>query len=346
MAIDVHLSFSSSEVIRAVNPVALLVTRRHNPVLDNGVLHGEGGAVASDKRSVFVYLALGFAMLVWGLSFLAIKDVVSHVPVFSLLFLRFSVATLLLGVIGTGMQALAVTRRDLAVLAGLALLSPIGYFIFETFGVANTQPSHVSVIIAAIPTVVLIIALGKRQERATWRKGLGIAVTYAGIFLLVVSGLHDPGARVLGDVLVFGAVMCAALRTVLIKDVLRRITPLQLTFYQFLFSLFIFGPLAATNSWSWVTTITAMQVLEILFLGVFCSAGAFLALHYALTHLSATQVAATASFIPVITLFAEVLILGTRLSLLKGMETAVAIAGVLLVQTSNVRGRGIMLEEG
>ena len=300
----------------------------------------------SDKSSVFVYLALGFAMIVWGLSFLAIKDVVSHVPVFTLLFLRFSVATILLGIIGGAMRALAISRRDLAVLASLALLSPIGYFLFETFGVANTQPSHVSVIIAAIPTVVLIIALGKRQENATWRKGLGLAVTYGGIFLLVVSGLHEPGARVFGDVLVFGAVMCAAVSTVLIKNVLQRITPLQLTFYQFMLSLFIFGPLAATDSWSWVTTITAMQVSEILFLGVLCSAGAFLAHHYALTRLSATQVAASASSIPVITLFAEVLLMGTRLSLLKGFGTAIAVAGVLLVQTGIVQHPEIMLEEG
>ena len=302
--------------------------------------------MARDKRSMFVYLALGFAMLVWGLSFLAIKDVVSHVPVFTLLFLRFSVATILLGIIGGAMRALAVSKRDLAVLAGLAFLSPIGYFLFETFGVANTQPSHVSVIIAAIPTVVLIIALGKRQENATWRKGLGLIVTYGGIFLLVVSGLHEPGARVLGDVLVFGAVMCAAVHTVLIKDVLRRITPLQLTFYQFLFSLLIFGSLAATDNWSWVTTITAMQVSEILFLGVLCSAGAFLAQYYALTRLSATQVAASASFIPVITLFAEVLLMGTRLSVLKGLGTAIAVAGVLLVQTGSVQHPEIMLEEG
>ena len=170
--------------------------------------------------------------------------------------------------------------------------------------------------------------------------------TYVGIFLLVVSGLHEPGVSLLGDVLVFGAVMCAAVRTVLIKDVLRRITPLQLTFYQFLFSLVIFGPLAATDSWSWVATITAMQVSEILFLGVLCSAGAFLAMHYALTHLSATQVAATASFIPVITLFAAVLIMGTKLSLLKGLGVTAAVAGVLLVQVVHVKPLETMLDEG
>lgn len=300
----------------------------------------------NEGRSVFVYLALGFAMLVWGLSFLAIKDVVSHVPVFSLLFIRFTIATILLGALGGALRALTVSWRDLAVLAGLSILSPIGYFLFETFGVASTQPSHVSVIIAAIPTVVFLIALRKHQESATWRKGLGLVVTYVGIFLIVVSGLHEPGARLFGDVLVFGAVMCAAVRTVLIKDVLRRITPLQVTFYQFLFSLLVFGPLAATDSWSWTTTITAMQVSEIFFLGVLCSAGAFLAMHYALTHLSATQVAASASFIPVITLFAEVAIMGTKVSLLKGLGTTVAVVGILLVQVGKATQQEIMLEEG
>jgi drug/metabolite transporter (DMT)-like permease len=302
--------------------------------------------VTGHNKSISVYLALAFAMLVWGFSFLAIKDVISHVPVFSLLFLRFSIATVLLGAIGYVKKSLSVSRRDLAALAGLAFLSPIGYFLFETFGVAQTQPSHVSVIIAAIPTAVFLLALGKHQEQATWRKVMGLVITYLGIFLLVFSGLHDPGAHLLGDMLVFGAVLCAAMRTVLIKDVLKRVTPLQLTLYQFMLSLLVFGPLAATDNWSWVNTASAIQVSEILFLGVFCSAGAFLAMHYALTQLPATQVAAAASFIPVITLFAEVMVMGTGLSALKVLGTGAAILGVLLVQTSRLRRRRITLEGG
>ncbi len=302
--------------------------------------------MTKDDKSIFVYLALAFAMLVWGLSFLAIKDVVSHVPIFSLLLIRFSIASVLLGTIGYIKRSLYVSRRDLAVLAGLSLLSPIGYFLFETFGVANTQPSHVSVIIAAIPTAVFLIALGKHQEQATWRKVIGLVITYLGILLLVFSGLNEPGAHLLGDILVFGAVMCAAIRTVLIKDVLKRVTPLQLTLYQFMLSLVVFGPLAATDDWSWVHTASAIQISEILFLGIFCSAGAFLAMHYALTHLSATQVTAAASFIPVITLLAEVIVMGTAFSMLKVLGTGAAIFGVLLVQTRSLRRRGITLEGG
>lgn len=288
--------------------------------------------MGTDKRLLSVYLALGGAMLAWGLSFLATKDIVSDVPVLSLLFLRFSVASLLLGAILWARRGFRLPRRDLLIVSGLSLLSPVGYFLFETFGVANTQPSHVSVIVAAIPTAVFLIACLKRQERPTMKKGIGLVVAYGGIFALVVSGLHAPGASVLGDCLVLGAVACAAARTVLIKDVLRRVTPLQVTFYQFSVSLLLFGPLAASEGWGWTRTMTATQVLEVLFLGIVCSAGAFLALHYALSHLSATRVAASTNFIPVITLLAEVLLLGTGVSVLKGAGTAAVVGGVLLTQ--------------
>jgi drug/metabolite transporter (DMT)-like permease len=284
------------------------------------------------KKTAVVYLVLLAAMLIWGLSFLAIKDVVETVPVFTLLFLRFSVASIILGIIAGFRRAIILPRRDLLTLAGLSLLSPIGYFLFETFGISYTQPSHVSVIIAAIPTVVFLIALFRRQERATWKKRLGIAVAYVGIFLLVLSGRSETGTSLIGDLLILGAVLCAATRTVLIKDVLKRVTPLQLTFYQFLFSLFLFGPLAATDGLHWLTQITPKITLEILFLGLLCSAGAFLAMHYALTYLSATQVAASTNFIPIITLFAEILLMGTRLSLAKGLGTAATIIGVTLTQ--------------
>lgn len=279
-----------------------------------------------------VYGALLSAMTIWGFSFLAIKDALNTVPVFSLLFARFLFATVLLGLLAASRRALRVPRRELLALAGLSALSPVGYFLFETFGVARTQPSHVAVIIATIPIAVYLIAFARRQERASWRKTVGILIAYAGIVLIIAFGQREAGASLSGDLLVLGAVLCAAMRTSLIKDALRRVTPLQLTFYQFFFSLFVFGPLAATDGIEWLGRLSTMTVLEILFLGVFCSAGAFLAMHYALSHLSATRVAVSANLVPVITLIAEVTLLGSALTPIKGIGTAVTLVGVVLTQ--------------
>jgi len=279
-----------------------------------------------------VYGALLSSMLIWGFSFLAIKDVIAVVPIFSLLFVRFFLAAILLGIMVWSRKALRMPKRSLLIAAGLSLLSPVGYFLFETFGVAYTQPSHVAVIIATIPIAVYLIAFFRRQEKITRRKSVGVAVGYSGIILMVGLGQAEAGASLLGDALVLGAVLCAATRTSLIKDALTQMTPLQLTFYQFLFSLVIFTPLAATEGFAWVGNLTPLAILEILFLGVLCSAVAFLGMHYALAHLSATQVAVSANLVPVVTLMAEVTLLGSPLTLAKAGGTLLVILGVALTQ--------------
>ena len=281
---------------------------------------------------VRVYAALLSAMGIWGLSFLAIKDAIATIPIYSLLFTRFALATLLLGVLGLARGTLRLPRRDVLVLAGLSLLSPVGYFLFETYGVAATRPSHVSVIIAVIPIVVYLIAFARHQERLTWRRSAGILLGSAGVAIMVGWGTSEAGATWTGDLLVLGAVLCAAARTTLIKDALRRVTPLQLTFYQFFFSLFVFGPLALTDGFAWTSQLTTWTVLEVLFLGILCSAGAFFFMHYALAHLSATQVAVSANLVPIITLVAEIALLGAIMTLPKGLGTLMTLTGVLLTQ--------------
>jgi len=286
-----------------------------------------------------VYGALGAAMLVWGFSFLAIKDVIQTIPIFSLLGARFLLAALLLGGMLWHQRGFRLPRKDLILLAGLSALSPVGYFLFETFGVANTQPSHVAVIIATIPVAVYLIAFARKQERPTWRKSAGVLIAYLGILIIVGLGTGDEGASLLGDLLVVGAVLCAASRTSLIKDALRRVSPLQLTFYQFFFSLFVFIPLAVTDGFGWIGEMTTLAVLELLFLGIICSAVAFLFLHYALSHLSATQVAVSANLVPIITLIAEIAILSAALTIPKVLGTAVTLGGVLLTQLDRSKGK-------
>lgn len=286
----------------------------------------------SGQQSFRAYAALIGSMLIWGLSFLATKDLIAFIPVLPLLFSRFIIASVLLGLLAWQRGAIRAPRRDLLLLAGFSLLSPVGYYLFETYGVAWTQPSHVSVIIATIPIAVYLIAFARKQEPVTWQKTLGMAVAYGGIVLIVLSSQGEQGASMVGDLLVLGAVVCAAFRTTLIKEALRRITPLQLTFYQFTFSLAVFGPLAAAEGFAWLPRLTWLHWLELLFLGVLCSAIAFLAMHYALVHLSATSVAVSANLVPVVTLFAQTALFGIPLTTPNLLGTFLAVLGVIITQ--------------
>ena len=284
------------------------------------------------RTSLRVYGALAFAMLVWGLSFLAIKNVVGTVPVLSLSLVRFTIAALLLGILALARKRAAISKRNLAVIAGLTLLSPVGYFLFETYGISLTLASHASILIAAIPMVVYLIAFGRRQEKATWKKTAGILLAFAGVLTIVLSAPGERGASLTGDLLVLGAVLCAAVRTTLVVDALRRVSPLQLTFYQFALSIVVFGPLAAAEGFTWVERMTPFLWLEVLFLAVLCSAAAFLAMHYALAHVSAARVSVTANVVPIVTVLAEAMLLGVSLTSLRILGAALTIVGVVLTQ--------------
>jgi drug/metabolite transporter (DMT)-like permease len=286
--------------------------------------------------SARAYGALVSAMVIWGLSFLATKELLPTVPVLSLLFARFAIAAALLAAFGLAQggrgRALRVSRRDLAMLAGLSILSPVAYYLFETYGVAWTQAGHVSVLIATIPIGVYLIAFARRMERVTWRRTLGILLAFGGVILLIDSSSGEAGASLAGDLLVLGAVVCAAVQTILLKGALRRVTPLQLTFYQALLSLVIFGPLAAIDGFSWTTRLSATGWGQLLFLAVFCSGIAFLAMNHALVRLSATSVAVSVNLVPVITLLTEAMLLGVRLTPAKIGGTALILLGVLATQ--------------
>jgi len=286
----------------------------------------------SAHHPIRAYAALVSSMLIWGFSFLATKELLPVVPVHSLLFARFAVASLFLGVLALAGRAVRIGHRDLALLAGLALLSPVGYYLFETYGVALTQASHVSILIATIPIGVYLIAFARRQERVTWRRTLGIALGFLGIVLLVDSSAGEAGASLTGDLLVLGAVACAAVQTVFLKEALRRITPLQLTFYQSLLSLAVFGPLAAADGFSWIPEVSAVGWWEFLFLAIFCSAVAFLAMNYALARLSATGVSVSVNLVPIVTVIAEAALFAVPLTTPKIAGTALAVLGVVIIQ--------------
>jgi drug/metabolite transporter (DMT)-like permease len=282
------------------------------------------------------YGALVGAMTIWGLSFLATKELLPAVPVLALLFARFAIAAILLAgyAMATGgwRARLRVSRRDLGMLALLSLLSPAGYYLFETYGVAWTQASHVSILIATIPIGVYLIAFARRAERVTWGRTIGILLAFGGVVLLIDSSSGEAGASLAGDLLVLGAVLCAAIQTVLLKDALRRVTPLQLTFYQALLSLVAFGPLSAIDGFFWAIRLTPAGWGYLLFLAVFCSGVAFLAMNYALTHLSATSVAVSVNLVPVVTLIAEAMLLAIPLTMVKLAGTLLVLAGVFVTQ--------------
>jgi drug/metabolite transporter (DMT)-like permease len=206
--------------------------------------------------------ALLIVALVWGATFVMVKDAVTMYPVFSFLALRFAFAALVMlpvvllrrsshagfaipvdkettigleplgGWIPESEQpARASSPRHGHVLAapffmGLALFA--GYAL-QTFGLQMTTPAKagfVTGLSVVIVPVVSTLALHQRLGRGAW---LGVGLATAGLALLTLN----PGLSVNpGDVLVFGCALAFACQILLTGRFAPRADPLLLTFGQ------------------------------------------------------------------------------------------------------------------
>jgi drug/metabolite transporter (DMT)-like permease len=185
-------------------------------------------------------------------------------------------------------------------------------------------------IIATIPIVVLLLAFVLLRERIGPRGLLGIILSLLGVALLVTSG-GDLGGSVLGDVLIFGAVVSAAFYMLFTRRLGANLSSLQITGMQVIFGAIIFFPafLYELPDLRW-REVGGDALLAVGALAVFATIGAFLCYNYALTKIPASSAAVCINGIPLVTAGASWLLLGEILSPLQLLGGTVVLLGVFL----------------
>lgn len=178
------------------------------------------------RRRLVADLALLLVCLVWGSTFVIVKEAVAEVPTMTFLALRFTLATLALAIV-FGRDVVAGWRRlaGPGVLVGLFLWS--GY-TFQTIGLQFTEASRAGFItglaVVLVPAVSAVLL--KERPSAQAMAGVGLALGGLALMFLVPSlpaagGLGatsgpEPAAasRMVGDFLVLGCAVCFALHIV------------------------------------------------------------------------------------------------------------------------------------
>ena len=199
-----------------------------------------------DDNNVFLtYLALVLSIGFWGFSFVATKIALQSFPPLCLIFFRFGAASVFFLVLlaCTGFPTL--NRKNLKSLALLALFQPGLYFLCETVGLQYTTATKTSLIIATIPLVVLTLSSIFLKERIRAAHLIGISISLVGVALLIYGSPDsgDTDGMLLGDLLIGGAVLSAAVYMIIARSLGQSITPVQITGMQAIFGGLIFLPM-------------------------------------------------------------------------------------------------------
>jgi drug/metabolite transporter (DMT)-like permease len=292
------------------------------------------------NRRAKAYWGIIFTVLIWGLSFLSIKVVLRAFPPMSQGMLRFFLA---LGVLWLLKRQLApqerIRGRDLLYAAGAGLVGVSCYFFCENNGLLLISASEAVLIIATIPVMTALAERVVFKRPVSWWQYLGAVLSMAGVWMLVAEALRTTGnAR--GYLYMFGAALCWVGYCFLTRPLFGRYSRITIVFYQTLFGLIGFLPMALIEIYrhQWGTP-TPLIWANLLFLGVFCSAIGYYLYVTALNELGMGIGTVFVNLIPVVTVVAGFLILGEQLSPLQLAGGAIVLGGVWLATVETAESK-------
>jgi drug/metabolite transporter (DMT)-like permease len=285
------------------------------------------------NRPVKADLALVVCSIMWGATFLIVKNALANSSVFVFMAVRFTLGALVMVPIFLG--ALRKTdRRELrdGMIIGASLFS--GY-VFQTWGLVTTTPSKCAFItgssVAMVP-ILLMIFWGRRIGAAVWA---GVAAAFAGLYLLTVPGGASQ-TLVRGDFLVLTGAMGFALQIIFASLYGARHKGGAIAFLQIAtvaaFSLCALPVFSATGlqparlHWS-----PAFEI-GVAITAVFTTAIAFSVQFWAQQFTTATHAALIFALEPVVTAVTSYCFQGERLGGRALTGAALILAGILLAE--------------
>jgi drug/metabolite transporter (DMT)-like permease len=302
---------------------------------------------------LFAYACLAVSMSLVG-SYVALsKPLAAAIPVFLLAWLRFGMGGLaMLHWLRKPADEKPMTARTKKL---LFLESFLGNFLFSIcmlFGVSLTSAVSAGVIMAAIPAVVALLSWAFLRERIGPRIWAAIACAGLGIALLglgqpvgtaqagaEVSGSADRATSWLGNLLVFGAVLCEASYAVIGKKLTGALSPKRITALINVWGFALVTPFGAYAALRFDFSSVAPGLWGLL---VFYSLAASIwTVWLWMTGLKTVPAAQSGVFtvmLPVSAALVGVFALGERLGPLQLLAFALALTGVLLA-TVPVRTR-------
>ncbi len=285
------------------------------------------------------YLLLATSMALVG-SYVALsKPLVAALPVFALAFLRFAIGGI--AMIPWTPRAPGEAPLSASEHRWLFLMSFFGNFLFSVFmlsGIQRTTATAAGVILATLPAMVAVLSRVFLRERLSRRTLVAIALAVGGIVLLQFAksdGSTTAGQALLGNLLMFGTVICEASYVILGKRLAGTRTPLRVSALINLWGLALTAPLGL---WQLARTGVSAMTPALWTLLVFyaLAAGLFAVWMWVsgLKHVPANQAGVFTVALPIAATAVGVLVLGESFTALHAVALALAAAGVLLIATA------------
>lgn len=292
------------------------------------------------KSNLLPVLAITLTAILWGLSFLSIKVSVMVIPPMTLALMRFLMASaILLAMLKIIEPGTKFSRRDVPALAVAGLIGITMYFFFENNGVKLTTASVASIIIATVPIMSILADYIFFRSPLSALKISCVIISIFGVYLVAGANISGPGGRgnLAGNLFMIGAAVCWVIYSIVTRPLGKKYSQLAIVTYQTIFGTLSLVPLSLLERGSW-QAVPAHVMMNVGYLGIFCSALGYYLYVYAMKRLGMGVVSIFINLIPVVTVVSSYFILGETIGPAQMGGGALIVASVYLASWKQVSG--------
>lgn len=227
-------------------------------------------------------------------------------------------------------------KKDYRMIVFLSFLAiPVNQFFF-LLAMKYTTPTNAALLYGSTPAVVLLISHITGREHVNWKKGLGVAIAFCGIFIIVFEhGIDFRSDYAIGNLLLLIAVLAWSLYTIQGRVLVLRYGAFTTSSTTMIIGTIMFIPIGIYETIHFDYSILAINHWGgLLYLSLGTSIFAYLLWYYALSRITATKVAIFANLQPILTTLLALLLLDQTITSTFIVGGSIALTGVALTQYS------------
>ncbi len=279
-------------------------------------------------------LALIIANVLWGFASPVFKLALQNLPPFTLAYLRFFGATLLL--LPFAINKLKVERKDWG---NLLLLSFFGITVNITFfflGLEKAPSINAPIIASSAPVFLYLSSILFLKEKPKRKVLTGIILSLLGILVIVGQPLIETGmdGNLLGNFYFVLATIGAVGHAIFSKKIMDKYSAITITFWSFLLSSFTFLPqyIYETVKYQPFNTLDYKGIIGLVYGIVFSSALAYLLFEWGLKKIQAQEVGLFTYIDPVAAILLAVPLLGETVTPVYLISAFLVFGGIFIAE--------------
>ncbi len=288
---------------------------------------------------MMIYLKLVLMAVFWGGAFVAGRSVSQALDSWSASFLRFAMASLILGGMVLFRNPGLIRKLRFRDIAGTALLGLTGIAMYNVFffsGLRLISAGRASAIITNNPIVVLLLSALVFREKIKPAALLGILLSVTGACMVIFRGqiqLLLQGSVGRGELFILGCVFSWAVYSIMGKTLLKNMPPLHATFLATLFgTLLLAVPALRSGVLQQIPNLGFTVWMQLLYLAFCATVLGFVWFYDGVRAIGPTRASQFVNLVPVNAMILSLIFLHEPVTWSLAAGTALVITGVVIMQ--------------